>query len=77
MYLSVKVTPNLSPFFNLKKSMDQAYTLVNLLAKAPSTPCLFNASDKEPSNSPAMVLCLTRMGLIILETETESLKSIT
>jgi hypothetical protein len=50
MNLSVKVTANRSPFFNLK-SMDQEYILAILLLTA-STPSFPKVSDSEPLITP-------------------------
>ncbi len=77
MNRSVKVKPNLSPFWSLKKSIDQAYILAILDANAGSTFSLAKVSDSEPSKAPAIVLVLKVNGLVFLWAIIESLKSIT
>ena len=66
MNLSVKVTANRSPFFNLKKSMDQEYILAILLANAASTPSFPKVSDNEPLITPPIVRLLMVIGLVFL-----------
>ena len=75
MYLSVKLSANLSPFLDLKKSMDQAKTLVNLPDNVGSIFILRNVCVSEPISSPATVLVLKVSGLDFLKPTIESVKS--
>ena len=76
MYLSVKLIANLSPFLDLKKSIDQAKTFVNLPESVGSTFMLLKVWVKEPVSSPAMVRTLNLSGLIFLYPIIESVRSI-
>ena len=66
MNLSVKVIAYLSPFFNLKKSIDQEYIFVIRLAKAAPTPAFPRVSDNDPLITPPIVLLLMVIGLVFL-----------
>jgi hypothetical protein len=75
MYLSVKLRANLSPFLDLKKSIDQAKTLVSLPDNVGSIFKSLKVLVSGPVNSPATVLTLKVRGLDFLNPIIESVKS--